>query len=80
MFDSLFLNTRENAVLDTKFIILDLFSEKYNKSNYYFAKLFNRFNVFSYIDTCFEMFNSCGNNAIISDIEEYIRNQGGSIE
>lgn len=44
------------------------------------STLFKEYDVLSYIDVCYEMFNSTGNQGIINELEEYIEIQGGTVK
>lgn len=42
--------------------------------------MFVKYDMLSYIDVSYEIFNSMGNQGIINDLEDYIKLQDGSIE
>jgi hypothetical protein len=44
------------------------------------SEIFKKYNILSYIDVCYEDYNSTGNQGIVNDLKEYIEMQGGSIE
>ena len=44
------------------------------------ALLFKEFNIFKYIEDCFEIFHTEGDEAIFEDIQQYLANKGAVIK
>lgn len=51
-------------------------SEEWKKSMEEISEIFTRYNVLQYIEQCFDMFHMEGDEAILADIEEYLKNKG----
>ena len=43
------------------------------------SKIFNKYNIYGYIETCYEFFHVQGDEANLSDIENYLKNNGVTI-
>lgn len=56
--------------------ILRLASEKWNKPIELVSGLFTRYDALRYIEECFDMFHIEGDEAILEDVEAYLRNRG----
>ncbi|SEA95447.1 Protein of unknown function [Oribacterium sp. KHPX15] len=74
------MNTRDKEVLNMQLVLIPLLSEAWNYSFSELSKLFRKYHVLSYIDACYENYNSTGNQGIIDDLKEYIEMQGGHID
>ena len=74
------MSTRDKEVLNMQLTLIPLLSVAWNKSFSDLSKIFHKFDVLSYIDTCYENYNSTGNQGIIEDLKGYIELQGGHIE
>lgn len=51
-------------------------SEEWKKSMEEISEIFTRYNVLQYIEQCFDMFHMQGDEAVLADIEEYLKNRG----
>ncbi len=56
--------------------LIRLASEKWNRPIDQIARLFAKHGVLKYIEECFEIFHVEGDEAILEDIEGYLRNRG----
>lgn len=56
--------------------IIRLASEEWKKSMEEISEIFTGYNVLQYIEQCFDMFHMEGDEAILADIEEYLKNKG----
>ncbi|WP_352398861.1 DUF3791 domain-containing protein [[Clostridium] aminophilum] len=74
------MNTRDKEVLNMQLVLIPLLAETWKYSYSELSKLFRKYKVLSYIDTCYENYNSVGNQGIIDDLREYIEMQGGHID
>lgn len=39
------------------------------------SEIFNKYNIYSYIETCYEIYHVQGDEASLADIERYVKNQ-----
>ena len=74
------LSEREKNVLNMQLTLIPILSKAWEYSYSALADLFERYDVLNYIDTCYEAFNSTGEQGIINDLREYIVLQGGSFD
>lgn len=74
------MTKREQAVLNMQLTLIPILLKTWELSLEQLKNIFVQYDVLSYIDTCYEMFNSTGNQGIIDEIEEYIELQGGTIK
>ena len=56
--------------------IVRLASERWNMSIKDVVEMFSRFEVLQYIENCFGIFHMEGDEVILEDVTEYIRNKG----
>lgn len=73
------MSVREKEVLNMQLTLIPILANAWKKSYGDLAKIFHEFDVLSYIDICYENYNSTGNQGIIDDLREYIEMQGGDI-
>lgn len=43
------------------------------------SELFNKYDIYNYIETCYEIFHTQGDDASVADIEKYLQNNGYKI-
>lgn len=72
--------TRDKKVLDMQLVLLPILAKKWNKSYPELSDLMTKYDVLSYIDTCYENYNSTGNQGIMDDLQDYIEAQGGKVD
>ena len=73
------MNTRDKEVLNMQLTLIPLLSNAWKKNYSDLADVFEKYDVLSYIDVCYENYNSTGNQGIIDDLKDYIEMQGGVI-
>ena len=73
------MSAREKEVLNMQLTLIPLLSSAWRKSYSDLARIFRKYDVLSYIDVCYENYNSTGNQGIIDDLRDYIEMQGGNI-
>lgn len=73
------MSKREKEVLNMQLTLIPLLSNAWKKSYSDLANIFHKYDVLSYIDVCYENYNSTGNQGIIDDLKNYIEMQGGNI-
>lgn len=74
------MSTRDQNVINMQLVLIPIIAKSLDISYEKLAYLFDKYDVYSYIDLCYEKYNSSGNQGIIDDIKEYIKLQGGSIK
>lgn len=70
---------REKMVLDLQLVLIQEMSRTWNKSYVEISDYLKKYHLLSYIDVCFEMYNSTGVKGILDDLKEYIEEQGGHV-
>lgn len=73
------MSTRDREVLNMQLILIPILSEAWKLSYSELSEVFRKYDVLSYIDVCYENYNSTGNQGIINDLKDYIEMQGGSV-
>ena len=71
--------SRADAVLNMQLTLIPILAKEWNMSFSELSKLFHSYDILSYIDTCYESYNSTGNQGIIEDLKDYIEMQGGFV-
>lgn len=71
---------RTEAVLRMQLTLIPILLQSWKLNLSELRNIFVKYDVLSYIDTCYEMFNSTGNQGIIEELEDYIDIQGGKIK
>lgn len=56
-----------------------LAQEKWNLNEQTCSEIFNKYKIYDYIETCYEFFHVQGDEANLSDIEEYLKNNGAEL-
>lgn len=74
------MSSRADAVLNMQITLIPILAKSWNMNFRQLSTLFKEYDVLSYIDVCYEMFNSTGNQGIINELEEYIKIQGGTVK
>lgn len=72
-------SSREKNVLDLQFVLIQEMAKAWDKSYAEISEYLKKYHLLSYIDVCFEMYNSTGLNGILDDLKEYIEEQGETI-
>ncbi len=71
--------SREKEVLNMQLVLMPLLVEAWKITYPELSDLLKKYDVLSYIDTCYENYNSTGNQGIINDLKSYIEMQGGNV-
>jgi len=74
------LEQREREVLNMQLTLIPILAKAWKKTYSELSDMFVKYDMLSYIDVSYEIFNSMGNQGIINDLEDYIKLQDGSIE
>lgn len=74
------MKNREDAVLNMQLTLIPVLANSWKVSLDELKNIFEKYDILSYIDICYEVYNSTGNLGIIEDLEEYIEIQGGTIK
>lgn len=56
--------------------LIRLASEKWNMSIEKLAEIFTEYKVLQYIEKCFGIFHVEGDEAVLEDVERYLKNRG----
>ncbi|WP_407435019.1 DUF3791 domain-containing protein [Treponema sp.] len=56
-----------------------LAQNKWNLDEKECSNLFNKYKIYDYIETCYEFFHLQGDEANLTDIENYLKNNGAEI-
>lgn len=70
---------REKMVLDLQLVLIQEMAKTWNKSYVEISDYLKKYDLLSYIDVCFEKYNSTGIQGILEDLQEYIEEQGGQV-
>ena len=73
------MSMRDKEVLNMQLVLIPILAEAWNKTYSELSDLLKKYDVLSYIDVCYENYNSTGNQGIINDLEDYIEMQGGRV-
>ena len=69
------MNNRTDAVLNLQLTLIPILCKHWKLRLAQLQELFQKYDILSYIDTCYETYNSMGIQGIIEDLEEYIKIQ-----
>ena len=61
-----------DKILDFKVFCLESYKSVHNLTGKNALDVFNKFNVFDYLESCYDTLHSTGRLYIVSDIDEYI--------
>ena len=73
------MSAREKEVLNMQLVLIPILAEAWKKTYSELSDLLKKYDILSYIDVCYEKFNSTGNQGIIEDLQDYVKMQGGSV-
>ena len=73
------MNVRDKEVLNMQLVLIPVLAEAWKKTYSELSDLLKKYDVLSYIDVCYENYNSTGNQGIIDDLQDYIEMQGGRV-
>lgn len=74
------MEQRDREVLNMQLTLIPILAKAWKKTYSELSDMFVKYDVLSYIDVSYEIYNSMGNQGIINDLEDYIKLQDGSIE
>jgi hypothetical protein len=73
------MSMRDKEVLNMQLVLIPILAEVWKKTYSELSDLLKKYDVLSYIDVCYENYNSTGNQGIIDDLQDYIEMQGGRV-
>ena len=73
------MNSRDKEVLNMQLTLVPILAKAWNKTYSELSDILKKYDVLSYIDVCYENYNSTGNQGIIDDLKDYIEMQGGHV-
>ena len=73
------MSIRDKEVLNMQLVLIPVLAEAWKKTYSELSDLLKKYDVLSYIDVCYENYNSTGNQGIIDDLQDYIEMQGGRV-
>ena len=73
------MSAREKEVLNMQLVLIPILAEAWKKTYFELSDLLKKYDILSYIDVCYENYNSTGNQGIIDDLQDYVEMQGGSV-
>lgn len=73
------MTVREKEVLNMQLVLIPILSKAWDKSYAELSDILKEYDVLSYIDVCYENYNSTGNQGIINDLKDYIEMRGGRL-
>jgi hypothetical protein len=73
------MSMRDKEVLNMQLVLIPILAEAWKKTYFELSDLLKKYDVLSYIDVCYEKYNSTGNQGIIDDLQDYIEMQGGRV-
>jgi hypothetical protein len=73
------MSMRDKEVLNMQLVLIPVLAEAWKKTYSELSDLLKKYDVLSYIDVCYENYNSTGNQGIIDDLQDYIEMQGGRV-
>ena len=70
------MSSRDKEVLNMQLTLIPILVKARNKTYSELSDIFKKYDVLSYIDVCYEKYNSIGNQGIVDDLKDYIEMQG----
>ena len=70
------MSMRDKEVLNMQLVLIPILAKAWKKTYSELSDLLKKYDVLSYIDVCYEAYNSTGNQGIIDDLQDYIEMQG----
>lgn len=74
------MSVRDKEVLNMQLVLIPILAEAWKKTFSELSDILKKYDVLSYIDLCYENYNSTGNQGIINDLKDYIELQGGNVD
>lgn len=72
--------SRAENVLDFKITVMKIMQEGFNLSGIELSNLLEEYNILPFLDVGYEYFCSMGEKGILIEIEDFVREQGGTIK
>ena len=69
------MSMRDKEVLNMQLVLIPILAKAWKKTYSELSDLLKKYEVLSYIDVCYEAYNSTGNQGIIDDLQDYIEMQ-----
>ena len=73
------MSSRDKEVLNMQLTLIPILVKAWNKTYSELSDIFKKYDVLSYIDVCYENYNSIGNQGMVDDLKDYIEMQGGYV-
>jgi len=73
------VSARDKEVLNMQLVLIPILADAWGITYSELSDIFKKYDVLSYIDLCYEIYNSSGNQGIIDDLRDYIELQGGAV-
>ena len=73
------MSSRDKEVFNMQLTLIPILVKAWNKTYSELSDIFKKYDVLSYIDVCYENYNSIGNQGIVDDLKDYIEMQGGYV-
>ena len=70
------MSSRDKEVLNMQLTLIPILVKAWNKTYSELSDIFKKYDVLSYIDVCYENYNSIGNQGMVDDLKDYIEMQG----
>lgn len=64
------MSRRDREVLNMQLALIPVLAEAWKKTYSELSDIFKKYDVLSYIDVCYENYNSTGNQGIIDDLQD----------
>lgn len=71
--------SREDNVLTFKICLVPILMKAWGKNNFDLSVIMSKYNLLSYVDASYEIFNTMGIKGVIEDLESFVEEQGGSV-
>lgn len=73
------MSTRKEDVLSMQLMLVPMLAKEWKMTLPELSDTFARYDIPEYIDTCYESYNSTGNQGILDDLTEFVKLQGGQV-
>lgn len=74
------LSNRDSDIISMYIMIFQELANRWGKPIREISNIAEEYNLLPYIEACYDIYNSTGTEGIMIDIEEYIRDLGGTIQ
>ena len=64
------MSMRDKEVLNMQLVLIPILAKAWKKTYSELSDLLKKYDVLSYIDVCYEAYNSTGNQGIIDDLQD----------